>query len=514
MDKENIATTTTITSSMDKKYLTRKNYVTFPLAGMGLNYMGSFVNTVIMIFYTEILLAPFDGLLAIPIMMIMMLITVSINVFDAVNDPFMGMIIDRTRTRWGKIRTFLLITIIPISVMTVALFLIPQGMSAGATIALIAVTYFLQSTIYSFCDVPMSGMSAALTPNPKERVNFITVVRIIGPIGAALPLAAITIYQWIVKIPAATDPYWAETGLSWAAAITQRNIILAVVAAVVGGTLYSLAFFGNRERVDVLKQKPPKMKENFKIIAQNKPALLLLLSNVLGALRPIAAFMAGYVALGMFGNDADLVWLNILWAFPGFAFVFFNPKIYRKMGGKKMYLTLTAIGASMCIIFGIIGLSAGFAVFGNFIFLLVYMLFAGVPFNMLSNINGVLLAETVDYMEWKTGKRTDAVTMSLNTSLMKLTGAIQMGITFLALLVIRWIPVGSDGYTGQSTSTLMGLFIVISLVPALGWILSAIPMILYKFHGKERERIYAELAERRAKSDETVSEIEADAVSN
>ncbi|MCL2630747.1 MAG: MFS transporter [Firmicutes bacterium] len=480
----------------DKKYLTRKNYITFPLAGMGLNFMGSFVNTVILIFYTEILLAPYKEI--IPIFVVISVITVCVNLFDAVNDPFMGMIIDRTRTRFGKIRTFLLITIIPISLMTVVLFLAPANASLGAILAFIVITYFVQSTVYSFCDVPMAGMSAAITPNPDERVTFITVVRIIGPIGAALPLVAITIYQWIVKIPPATDPYWAETGLSWATAITQRNIILAIVAGVVGGALYSLAFFGNRERVDVLKQAPPKFKENFKIIAENKPALLFLFSNILGALRPLAAFMAGYVALGMFGNDADLVWLNALWAFPGFAFVFFNPKIYKKMGGKKMYLTLTFAGASLCIIFGIIGIAGGLAVFGSFAFLMIYMLFTGIPFSMVSNINGVLLAETVDYMEWKTGKRTDAVTMSLSTSLMKFTGAIQMGIALLALQVIRWVPVGSLNYAGQSKATLTGLFVIISIVPALAWILSAIPMFFYKFYGAERERIYKELSERRA----------------
>ena len=169
-----------------------------------------------------------------------------------------------------------------------------------------------------------------------------------------------------------------------------------------------------------------------------------------------------------------------------------------------MYLMLTASGSAMCVLFGIIGLAGGLAVFSNFAFLIIYMLFTGIPFSMVSNINGVLLAETADYIEWKTGKRTEAVTMSLNTSLMKFTGAFQMGVAFVALEIIRWVPTGREDFIGQTPNTLMGLFIAISIVPALGWIASMIPMLFYKFHGKERERIYSELAERREQQEEAV----------
>lgn len=112
------------------------------------------------------------------------------GIWDAVNDPIMGSIVDKTRTRFGKLRPYLLVIPIPLAVVTMLLFAGPVLMAEatmGAKVVYMVITYFVWEFLYTICDVPFWGMSAAISPNPADRTRAISSARFTASILGGLP---------------------------------------------------------------------------------------------------------------------------------------------------------------------------------------------------------------------------------------------------------------------------------------------------------------------------------------
>jgi Na+/melibiose symporter and related transporters len=114
-----------------------------------------------------------------------------------------------------------------------------------------------------------------------------------------------------------------------------------------------------------------------------------------------------------------------------------------------------------------------------------------------------MIADSVEYVEWKTGNRTEGITVSFQTLMNKLMTALQVGSVSLALILVKFIqPKEIDGelvVQSQTRLTTDAFFWLITIFPALGWILSTVPISFYKFIEEERELAHRELAERREK---------------
>ena len=100
------------------------------------------------------------------------------RVFDALNDPVMGMIVDRTKSKWGKMRPYLLFAPIPIAITTIALFSAPFKEGSTAAFVWALVTYILWGVAFTVQDVPFWGLSSVITPLESERTSFISTARL------------------------------------------------------------------------------------------------------------------------------------------------------------------------------------------------------------------------------------------------------------------------------------------------------------------------------------------------
>jgi len=213
----------------DKRYLTGFNVFSFSASGFGQNMIIGIVNSFILYFYTDIFLIPAGA--------VTLLMFVA-RVFDALNDPIMGSIVDKTRTKWGKLRPYLFATIIPLALITSLLFYAPD-ISDNGKIVYAYITYISFGVIYTICDVPFWGLASAMTPNPKERIRFISFSRLFHSIGGALPIAIIPLFVWL-----AHDNL--KKGYLWAG----------LFVGITGAALFSLAFFGTKERCNLDEKKP------------------------------------------------------------------------------------------------------------------------------------------------------------------------------------------------------------------------------------------------------------------
>lgn len=466
----------------DKNYLTKTNRISFAVAGFGQNLIIGVVNSYILFFYTDIFLL---GAAPAGILMIVA------RIWDALNDPIMGTIVDKTRTRFGKMRPYILASAIPLAINTALLFVVPTGLSAAGKIAYAYITYILWGMIYTMCDVPFWGLASAMTPNPKERIKFISQSRLVHSIGGTLPM---------LIIPLMTGLVGNEKGYTLAG----------ITIGIVGGALFLFAFFGTKERT-FSKGKAPTLKQCFKYLKINKPLRVVVIANLMAFLRelPVAAgmYVSTYIikkltiSIGSFSIDLNGAILNTLlligWGASGFLGMILTPAICKKLNYKQIFFIFSIIGSASATALYFIG--------ANFWAIFVCLFVCGMPFGIISNCNYAMIADSVEYVEWKTGKRTEGVTVSFQTLMNKLKTALQVGTVSLALIFIGFVqPIEVDGKLitqPQSDMTLNGFFLLITILPAIGWLLGIIPMMFYSFIGKERQAAHLALSERRMRID-------------
>lgn len=449
----------------DKKYLTRFNVFSFSASGFGQNMIIGVVNSFILYFYTDIFL--------LPVAAVTTLMFVA-RVFDALNDPVMGSIVDKTRTKYGKLRPYLLATILPLAIVTTLLFFAPN-ISLTGKIIYAYITYLSFGIIYTICDVPFWGLASAMTPNPKERIWFISFSRLFHSIGGALPIVLIPLF---VKLAGGN--------------LKSGYFTAGLVIGIVGASLFSLSFFGTKERCN-LDEKRPSLLDNVRFFLMNRPLQLVVIANILGFARAMAIVASMYVVTYLLNNQT----LNILiigcWGVSGYLGMIFTPKIAAKLNYRQMYYMSAAIGVFAFVLLYFLGYSV--------VAVAICMFIAGFPYGIVSNINYAMIADSVDYVEWKTGKRTEGVSISFQTLMNKLMTALQVTTTSFMLGIIGFVaPLEIDNeiiIQPQSASALNGIFLMITLLPAIGWIICVIPMIFYNFVGENRAKAHRELMARR-----------------
>lgn len=462
-----------------KKYLTPFNVFSFSASGFGQNMIIGVVNSFILFFYTDVFLIPAAAVTT------LMFVA---RVFDALNDPIMGSIVDKTRTKWGKLRPYLLATILPLAIVTILLFYSPNISNQGKIIYAY-ITYISFGVIYTICDVPFWGLASAMTPNPKERIWFISFSRLFHSIGGALPILLIPLFIWLAK------------------GSNRTGFLMAgIFIGIIGAAMFSLAFFGTEERCNVGEKKPTLI-ENVKFFLMNRPLQLVVSANILGFARAMAVVASMYIATYLLGNMNYNMLILGAWGVAGYFGMILTPYIASKFNYRQMYYLCAAMGVFAFGLLYLIGI--------NIYAIAICMFIGGMPYGIATNINYAMIADSVDYVEWKTGIRTEGVSISFQTLMNKLMTALQVtGVSFILSVIAFTQPESINGETitqAQSPETIRGMFYMITLMPMVGWILSVIPMSFYDFIGDKRLLAHKELM---AQREEKLLELEASDIIN
>ena len=172
-----------------------KEAIAYSVTGIGQNFICTIIGSYLTVFMTEALLFGSDdfkvgavsGSVAVALLML------CTRIFDALNDPIMGSIVDRTRTPWGKCRPYLKWMAIPIGIMTLACFLPFYQAKSVASFAAISAIYVIWSVVYTVADVPYWGLSTCLTNNTEVRGKVLTVARLACTLGAGLVTVSVPI---------------------------------------------------------------------------------------------------------------------------------------------------------------------------------------------------------------------------------------------------------------------------------------------------------------------------------
>lgn len=466
---------------MNKKYLKTSELLSFSTAGFGRSMIYNLMSTFLLIFYTDAMQLEFSHAGAI------ILLT---RIFDAINDPIMGIIADKTKTKFGKLRPFLLVSPPMILISTILLFMVPVSdfTDANYTFRLVwsAATYILWATCFTVQDVPFWGMSAVVSPLEKERNRLLSTARIFCTIGGIVPTLLL-------------DPLTKALGLS------KGYLISAVAIAVAGTSLSWLAFFGTKERLEDKKEKIT-VKEYFLTYTKNKPLILVIISSILGSAMLMAQTSGAYLANYLFTPyKAKFPVQTVMTVAIGIGMVaamVLMPVLRKKMSLKSIYISAALFGAVVHLIMYFVG-------YGNFYAFLGMLIFAGLPLGIFNVITYAMIADSVDYLEWKTGRRAEGACFACQTFISNLTAGISNFITTQVLEYFDYVqPERARDAAGklietvqqQSERTLDGMFIMVTIIPAISLALAAIPMFFNDYSGKKKDDIIKELTARRENS--------------
>jgi sugar (glycoside-pentoside-hexuronide) transporter len=413
------------------------------------------------------------------------------GIWDTINDPIMGSIVDRTRTRFGKIHPYLLGVPLPLAIATVMYFTGPMILhnpspTAPSKVIYMIISYFCWEFLYTISDVPFWGMAAAISPSPADRTRTITAARFISSIVGGIPTLFMPILIDLSKNNIV------HSGLR------QIFFVAGVTFGIIGMALFALSGIFVKERV-AQSIDAPKMKDCYQCITKNPPLKLIILQNLLGSLGGIGGIFATYYFIDVLGSASASIIIGIPGTIISFASFAFIAKIKKKFNNKQIVIGNKIFNDSLSIIMFILSIKK----YTDIRFMIPLMMLKSTITSFLSGVNAVvpteMIADTVDYMEWKTGQRSEGMSFSVLTFVGKLNGAIARSLGALLISVIGYKTSQTNAIIPQTDAVKFKIFAMNTIVPTLLGLFSIVPIFFYDLVGDKQKRILKELAERREK---------------
>ena len=430
-------------------------------------------------FYTDVFLIP-AGVAA-----SMFLIS---RIWDGINDPLMGIIADRTKTRWGHFRPYLLWICVPFAVAGVLTFTVPDFGMTGKLIWAYS-TFILIMMLYTAINIPYTALLGVISPNSNERTT-VSSVKFLFAFGAGIIVSA-TLLPMVKAFGGGNEAQ------GW-----QLSFVVYGIAAVI---FFLITFKGTKERVQPPKTQVSSVKKDLFELVTNKPWLILLATTITFILfvavrGSVTVHYFKYfieekeLSLPFLGTGThdfnDLVSAyNTIGQISSFIGVLMVSWVAKLLGKKKAFI----------IIFIIAIVSTGAIYFlssdqlGLLFFLQITGSMTGGP---LSVLIWAMYADTADYNEWKHGRRATGLIFSASTMSQKFGWAIG---AYVALTLMS--QVGFQPNQAQSAESLNGLILLFSVIPAGFGVLSILILMFYPISDKRIAEMGAELEERRKAGD-------------
>lgn len=530
------------------KNATAREIMAFSMLPLGMFFINSTVYTVFNVYMTDVLKLS---------MTLASVVILGTKVWDAVNDPLMGILVENTRTKWGKCRPYLIWMALPIILVTAFLFMPIQfpekfnmysngdfiGNRGNFIFALIM--YMLFITVFTAIEIPFNSLNPLVFPEKEKRVKAVSWSQTIGSLGTVLP----TVFIWLcIGLLGNGKKDTTDWGYFFSA----------LIFAVIGAAFIVWSFFGIREKIYI----PPKKLSNkkcFKTIFTDRRMIVLLFCSFFTGMINIGAIFLPYFAnwncigilpmekINLFienlvGKNPQMTAVSILptvlSVMSGAAYtlsMLLVPPLLKKMTKKTLWIGQSIVGAVLCLATYVVGVYVlPYNTLPGFIVYALMRFFTNFPVGMSLVLLVAMFADITDDLELKTGERLEATAYSIKGLLYKVSVAL---FNVVVLAVINGLGYNaermaaeSNNYTepliestlapriceylnnaGQTvtvnyTSLLNTIFFMLTAFGAIGMLLQALPMLFYKF---DENAMFEKLeAYRKQKEDESQKELE------
>ncbi len=406
------------------------------------------------------------------------------RIFDAVNDPVMGMIADRTRTKYGKFRPYLLWLAIPFGVLGMFMFFTPDFGDSGKLVYAY-ITYTLMMIMYTAINVPYSALMGVITSDSAER-TVVSSYRFAAAYAGLLIVTGLT--ETLVDIFGGGDK---QVGWMWTMGLY----------GLVAAGLFMITFFTTKERVAPPKGQEIDFKKDGKDLFANLPWVLIALATVFqltflvirgGSFAFYINYYVGDHSIDLFGSTIALSLSTFLTsgALATLVGALLTSTITKFLDRKKTYSWFLGLGAVVSVLFF-------FLTPDQVTLIYLVNIIAGFLLGPVAVLQWAMYTDTADYGEWKFGRRATGLIMAASLFALKLGVALGGAITGWVLSAYGFVA-NQD----QSTEALEGIQLLVSIIPAVFGILAFIVIIFYPLTNEKMKEIEADLIARRGETGE------------
>lgn len=442
---------------------TSKQALGYGVGAVGKDMVYALVSGFILYYYNDILgiSGTFTG--------VMMM---AARVFDAFNDPLMGVVVEKTNTPFGKFRPWIVTGTLTNALILYGMFAMPASVTGTAMLVYASAAYVLWGVTYTLMDIPFWSMIPAITSSGKERENLSVIGRTCAAVGYAVP----TVLTMLLVVRLGSGER--EGFAIFAAAVA----VVFVVAELVCVALV-------REK-PAERQKTATVKEMFSALIHNDQAMVVVVGIVVfNASLYLTTQLAVYFFKYDIGNSDLFSLFGTVGGVGQILSMVSLPLLRQRWGGKQ--ILAGALGVTIAGYLALFALSmAGVRAVAP-LAATAFVIYIG--FGLATVLTTVFLADTVDYGEYKTGSRNESVVFSMQTFVVKLASAVSVLIAGIGIDLIGL----DDTAAVQSESTLLGLRLLMVGLPVLGLVFSILYfMKKYRLTEAETARISEALRQR------------------
>ncbi len=454
-------------TTVSREKLNYGSTIAYAIGSSGTNVSFYMINNYLMLFYTDIV-----GLAATAISLIMLIA----RIWDAVNDPMMGMIEDRTHTKLGKFRPWLIVGPPFLAVFNILTFTV-FPLHGTLKVVVCGVCYIGAGMAYTVVQVAINGLVNRITNDSGNKMKVISIAQIANMLGqtvVAAVLMPVILYFSGSDVANARGYFWGTvlvcavtTPMIWIAAWKCREVTI------------------EEKHTEKVQKEKKSLRTSIKLVASNDQLVVAIATTFLSCISIIGRYaLLSYYLIYVVGSYALI---SPVFAIMSLAQMIGNvplPILTEKFGKKKVFIG-AAFGTiiAMVLLFFIptgmnIPVLALSAVIG----------FCGAS----GSITYAFVCDCVEYGDWKYGIRDDGLAFSMMSFGVKLASAIT-GVIGVPLLM----AVGYVAGQAQTAGTTTAINVIVNIVPAVILLISLLPLCKYKLDKEMMQKISAELAERR-----------------
>lgn len=417
----------------------------------------------------------------------------------AVCELVIGYLVDRTRTKFGKVKPWVGFGAIPLAIISMLVFVSPNVNSQTLAIIWMFIVYSLYTAVCTAVESPANCFGSLSSPNPSERSTAISIASFLRSVGQSGGMVVIMVVGIIMKAVMGKQQFKNAEGQG-------LDLVISTAICALGLILFVMIFFvNNKERVPFTQEKVS-IKDSLKVVFGNKNLLMVSLTKLCGFGRGVYGTVSLYIAIYLLGSKdmklALLLPMGIGTAVGTLAVNF----VLKKFSTKKTFIIFCMYGASsLALLFIYTRIVGGFSSISKSTPLIAIFLFinflCGIQHGNTNTTPNIMIADCVDEIEYKTGKRQDGIAYAGYGLFSKVASAFTKGLGPWLLYTWSKYQISTDpnvAYAQQSDSTLNRLLLIYTIIPAVFVVFQAVPIFFYDNVGKKKETITKALEEKRA----------------
>lgn len=417
------------------------------------------------------------------------------GIIGAVCELVIGYLVDNTRTKLGKVKPWIGFGVVPLALISLLVFVAPNTNNQTLAIVWMFVIYSLYTAFSCAVESPSNCFGSLCSPNPSERSTAISIASFLRSVGQSGGMVVILVVGLIMKAAMGEQQYKN-------AEAQGLDLLISTAVCALGLILFVMIFFtNNKERVPFTQEKVS-LKDAVKVVFTHKNLLMVSLTKLAGFGRGVYGTVSLYIAIYLLGSkDLKLALLLPMGIGTAVGTLLVN-LVLKKFSTKKTFILFCIYGASSLSILFLVSKGIGFNS-GLIIPFLILNFFCGLQHGNTNVTPNIMIADCVDEIEYKTGKRQEGLAYAGYGLFSKIASAFTKALGPWLLYTWSGYLASTDAnvaYATQADDTLDKILMIYTIIPAIFVVLQAVPIFFYDMVGEKKENITKALVERREQS--------------